>query len=288
MSKYGSIKVVLASAAVIALAGCGTPTSTLPSVLSGDSSSGTPAATASGDKAVGNKALGNKALGNGVRSHTSAGSSSIPVSAAGTSIPFPVAVGDTWVYQTRSNVTGGSGTTTNRIVAAGPTPVGYRVAMASTSDVGGATASSEPVFYFHADGTIAYPVTQVGGISVQGSVLWPDAAGLLYGYVYHSVLRVQVSTGGSDQYENADVTVQGAGTTSVTVPAGTYSALLVKMTFSLKLGNVTTTTVISNWLAASAGPVKTVQAVSAGGKTQLVTTSELLRFGKGFSQADGS
>jgi hypothetical protein len=287
MSKHGSIKVVLASAAVIALAGCGTPTSTLPSVLSGDSSSRTPAATAPGSKA-----LGSKALDNGVRPHSGTGSSSVPPSvppsASGTSIPFPVAVGDTWLYQTRSNVTGGSGTTTNRIVAAGPTSAGYRVAMASTSDVAATSASSEPVFYFHPDGTIAYPVTQVGGISVQGSVLWPDAAGLLYGYVYHSVLRVRVGTRGSSQYENANVTVQGAGTTSVTVPSGTYSALLVKMTFSMKLGNVATTTVISNWLTASIGPVKIQEVISAGGKTQLVTTSELVKFGKGFSRADGS
>ncbi len=283
MSKYGSIKVVLASAAVIALAGCGTPTSTLPSVLSGDSSSRTPAATAPGSKAP-----DSKALGNGVRSLSGTSSSSVPSSASGTSIPFPVAVGDTWVYRTRSNVTGGSGTTTNRIVAAGPTSAGYRVAMASTSDVAATSASTEPVFYFHSDGTIAYPVTQVGGISVKGSVLWPDAAGLLYGYAYHSVLRVQVSTGSSVQYENANVTVQGAGTNSVTVPAGTYSALLVRMTFSMKLGDVATTTVISNWLAASIGPVKTEEVVTAGGKTQLVTTSELVKFGKGLSQADGS
>jgi hypothetical protein len=286
MSKHGSIKVVLAGAAVIALAGCGgTPTSRLPSVLAGNSGSRTPAATATG----------NKALGSGVRAHGGAGSSpipvsssSIPVSASGTSIPFPAAVGDTWLYQTKSGVTGESGTTTNRIVAAGPTSVGYRVAMASTSDIAGTSASTAPVFYFHADGTIAYPVTQVGGISVQGSVLWPDSAGLLYGYPYHSVLRVQVATGGSVQYENANVTVQGAGTSSLTVPAGTYSTLMVKMTFSMKLGNVATTAVISNWLASSVGPVKTQEVVSAGGKTQLVTTSELLKFGKSFSQADGS
>jgi hypothetical protein len=284
MSKHGSIKVVLAGAAVIALAGCGgAPTSTLPSVLSGNSGSRAPAATAAG----------NQALGSGVRSHGSpspipVSSSSIPFSASGTSIPFPDAVGDTWLYQTRSSATGGSGTTTTRIVAAGPTPVGYRVAMASTSDIAGASASTAPVFYFHADGTIAYPVTQVGGISVQSSVLWPDSAGLLYGYPYHSVLRVQDATGGSVQYENANVTVQGAGTTSVTVPAGTYSTLLVKMTFSMKLGNVATTAVISNWLAASVGPVKTQEVVSSGGKTQLVTTSELLKFGKGFSRPDNS
>ena len=278
MSKHWPIRVVLASAAVIVLGGCGTPTSTLPSVLSGSNAARTGAAPAAG----------HSALGTGVRPSIGTSASSIPVSAAGTSIPYPVAVGDTWVYQTTSSLSSGSGSTTNRIVAAGPTSVGYRVAMASTSSVAGTTASTEPVFYFHSDGTIAYPVSQVGGVSVQGSVLWPDAAGLLYGYPYHSVLRVQVASGGSVRYQNANVTVQGAGTSTVTVPAGTYNALLVKMTFGMKLGNVATTAVISNWLAASKGPVKTQEVITAGGKTQLITTSELLTFSKSFSQADGS
>jgi hypothetical protein len=197
-------------------------------------------------------------------------------------------VGDTWIYQTRSSVNGELGTTTNRVVSAASTSAGYRVALASTSNVAGAIATTEPVFYFHSDGTIAYPVTSTGGISVVGSVLWPDAAGLQSGYVYHSVLRVQVSSGGSLKYENANVTVQGAGTTPVTVPAGTYQALLVKMTFGMKVGNFSTSVVISTWLAASTGPVRTEVDVTGGGQAKVITTSELLKFSKGLSQADGS
>ena len=139
------------------------------------------------------------------------------------SIPFPVAVGNTWVYQTQAG--GQTGRTTNRIVGAGPGSAGYRVTVSSTTDVGGSASTVAPVYTFYPDGTIGYPVPPVSGVPVTGSdVRWPDAAGLASGKVYHSVLHFQ---GG-----NADVTVQGTGTTSVSVPAGTYQASVVKTTIS--------------------------------------------------------
>ena len=137
------------------------------------------------------------------------------------SIPFPVAVGNTWVYQTQSG--GQTGRTTNRIVGAGPGSAGYRVTVSSTTDIGGSASTVVPVYTFYPDGTIGYPVPSVSGVPVTGSdIRWPDAAGLASGKVYHSVLHIQ---GG-----NADVTVQGTGTTSVSVPAGTYRASVVKTT----------------------------------------------------------
>lgn len=43
------------------------------------------------------------------------------------SIPFPVAVGNTWVYDTTFGAE--AGRTTNRIVSAGPDQDGYQVTM---------------------------------------------------------------------------------------------------------------------------------------------------------------
>jgi hypothetical protein len=43
--------------------------------------------------------------------------------------------------------------------------------------------------------------------------------------------------------------------------------------------------VVKVWTAAGTGPVKTQQVVKAGGKTQLITTSELVSFTR---QAAGS
>ena len=117
------------------------------------------------------------------------------------SIPFPVAVGNTWIYQT---ISGGrpaaprTGSSGRRLARTG---TGSRCPRPPTS--AGLPAPSVR-YTFYLDGTIGYPVPPVSGVPVTGgSVRWPDAAGLASGKAYHSVLRIQ---GG-----NADVTVQGAG-----------------------------------------------------------------------------
>ena len=266
MSKHGSARVVLASAAIVAtaaLAGCGgVPKGTKPDVP-GENAGGTAAAAA-----------------------TSRLSSTTPLTtrqsavaegsfAKANSIPFPVAVGNTWVYQTQAG--GQTGRTTNRIVAAGPGSAGYRVTVSSTTDVGGSASTVMPVYTFYPDGTIGYPVPSVSGVPGTGSdVRWPDAAGLASGQVYHSVLHVAG--------ENADVTVQGTGTASISVPAGSYRASVVKTTISVQ-GQTVEVTV---WIAQGTGPVKTQVLVRAPGGTGL-TTYELLSFAKAVSAiGDGS
>jgi len=102
------------------------------------------------------------------------------------------------------------------------------------------------------------------------------------GRPYHSVLNIKLSSG---QYETANVTVQGGGTQSVSVPAGTYRATLVNMTMVTKVGGFTTTAVMKVWAAPGTGPVKTEQLIRAAGKTQRITTSSLVSFTK---QAAGS
>ena len=266
MSKHGSARVVLAGAAIAAaaaLAGCGgVPNGTKPDVP-GENAGGTAAAAA-----------------------TSRLSSTAPLTtqqraiaaksfAKANSIPFPVAVGNTWVYQTQSG--GQTGRTTNRVVGAGPGSAGFRVTVSSTTDIGGSASTVVPVYTFYPDGTIGYPVPSVSGVPGTGSdIRWPDAAGLASGKVYHSVLHVQ---GGS-----ADVTVQGTGTTSISVPAGTYQASVVKTSISAQ-GQTVEVTV---WIAQGTGPVKIQVLVRAPGGTGL-TTSELLSFTKAVSAiGDGS
>jgi hypothetical protein len=179
------------------------------------------------------------------------------------------------VYQTQAG--GQSGRTTNRVVGAGPGSAGFRVTVSSTTDIGGSASTVVPVYTFYPDGTIGYPVPSVSGLPGTGSdIRWPDAAGLASGKVYHSVLHIQ---GGS-----ADVTVQGTGTTSISVPAGTYRASMVKTTISAQ-GQTAEVTV---WIAQGTGPVKIQVLVRAPGGTGL-TTSELLSFTKAVSAiGDGS
>jgi hypothetical protein len=264
MSKHGSARAVLAgaaTAAIVALAGCGgVPKGTEPDV---------PGNNAGGTAAAATSRLSSTAP---LTTQQSAAAKSF---ARANSIPFPVAVGNTWVYQTTAG--GQSGRTTNRIVGAGPGSAGYQVTVSSTTDVGGSATTVVPVYTFYPNGTIGYPVPPVSGVPVTGgSIRWPDATGLASGKVYHSVLRIQGV--------NADVTVQGAGTTSVSVPAGSYRASVVKTTITAQ-GQTVEVTV---WIAQGTGPVKTEVLIRAPGGTGL-TTNELLSFTKAVSAiGDGS
>jgi hypothetical protein len=266
MSKHGSARVALASAAIVAtaaLAGCGgVPKGTKPDVP-GENAGGTAAAAAT-------SRLSSTTPLTTRQSALAAGSF-----AKANSIPFPVAVGNTWVYQTQAG--GQTGRTTNRIVAAGPSSAGYRVTVSSTTDVGGSASTVVPVYTFYPDGTIGYPVPRVSGVPGTGiDIRWPDAAGLASGKIYRSVVHTQGGT--------AQVTVQGTGTASVHVPAGTYRASMV-LTTVYAHGQTVEVTI---WIAQGIGPVKTEVLVRAPGGTGL-TTNELLSFTKAASAiGDGS
>ena len=270
MSKHGSARVVLAGAAItatLALAGCGgVPKGTRPDVP-GENAGGTGAAAAT-------SRLSSTAPLT-TRPNALQGATAAKSFAKANSIPFPVAVGNTWIYQTRTD--GQTGRTTNRIVAAGPGSSGYRVTVSSTTNVGGSASTVVPVYTFYPNGTIGYPVPPVSSAPVTGTdIRWPDAAGLASGKIYRSTLHIP----GGD----AHVTVQGAGTTSVSVPAGTYRASVVRTTITAQGQNIEVTV----WIAQGTGPVKTEVVIRAPGGTGL-TTSELLSFTKAASViGDGS
>ena len=158
MSKHGSARVVLAGvaiAATAALAGCGgVPKGTKPDVP-GENAGGTAAAAAT------------SRLSSAAPLTTQQSAAAAKSFAKANSIPFPVAVGNTWVYQTQAD--GQSGRTTNRIVGAGPGSAGYRVTVSSTTDVGGSASTVVPVYTFYPNGTIGYPVPPVSGVPVTGT-----------------------------------------------------------------------------------------------------------------------
>ena len=282
MSKHLPARTVLAGAAVMVLAGCGAAgTASTPQV-----SMGVGKAASTSARATASASGAGHGAGSGAASGSGATSNSY---VAPVSIPFPDSVGDTWVYQTTDNVTGATGRTTDRIVSSEPAAAGYQVTMAQTVQVGGSTVSAEPVYVFYPSGKVGYPVPDVNGVSVQGSgVTWPDSAGLASGQAYHSVIRVGVNHAGAIAEQNADVTVQGAGTVPVTVPAGTYLASLVNTTITTQVGGVAATVVVKTWLAPNVGPVQSEVLTQAGGQTKLITTNRLLSFTKGPGPADGS
>ena len=272
MSRHLPARAVLAGAAGLVLAGCGASgTAGTPQVSMGVGHAASVSARAS-------------ASASGAAQGATSNSYAAP-----SSIPFPVTVGDTWVYQTATNVNGERGLTTDKIVSAGPTAAGYQVTMSETVDVGGSVITAQPVYVFYPSGKVGYPVTDANGVSVTGAgVTWPDAAGLASGQAYHSVVRIRVSQAGASEDENANVTVQGAGTAAVTVPAGSYQATVVNLTITTQVGSYTTSVDVKTWLAPGTGPVKTEVLTHAGGKTELTTTNVLLTFTRGAARADGS
>jgi hypothetical protein len=198
------------------------------------------------------------------------------------SIPFPVRVGNTWVYQTK--IGSASGHTTNRIVATGPGSAGFLVTMSSATNVTGASSSGTAGYTFYPDGTVGYPAPAINGVSVTGGgIRWPNAAALASGRAYHSTLKIQV--GSSGQTQDAGVNVYGAGTETVTVPAGTYQASVVETTITAKGETV----VVTTWIAPGVGTVKTQTQVNGAGAAGLTTTEELVSFTKAKSAiGDGS
>ncbi len=266
MSRYRFARVVLAGAAVIALAGCGASVST--------------SGAAAGSAASGSTASGGSPSATAGTGATPSATSNSFVSAG--SIPFPIAVGNTWVYQTVSHVNNAHSIVTNRVVSVAAVPGGHRVRMSETVS-GSPAQSTQQTYIFYANGQIGYPVSGADGVSVAGSsgVLWPDAADLASGRDYNSVLRVRVSRTIPATAETANVTVRGGGTASVTVPAGTYQATIVDMVLATKVGSFSTSILVKTWTAPGTGPVKSEVSVLAAGKTEVTTTEELLTFTRG-------
>jgi hypothetical protein len=261
MSKFRSARAVLAGAAVAALAGC-----------SASASSSTTSSTAASPVA------------SSTSSSASAGPAATPSTSSNAfvptgSVPFPVAVGNTWIYQTTAAVDGQRVLQTNRIVSVTPASGSRRVVMSETGGAAGAKTVSEETLVFYANGSLGYPVTG-GEVSVLGDgVLWPSATNLASGQAYRSVLPVKVNKSGAAT--NANVTVQGGGTQAVTVQAGTYQATLVTTTLTVKVGNFDTTEEIQTWVAPNAGPVKSEVSLLSDGHNKLVSTQELISFTQG-------
>jgi hypothetical protein len=275
MIRYRSARAAFAGAVVVVLAGCASAST------SGAAANGTPAAGTSASAT--SSATPNPAA---TASGATASATSDQVVPAG-AIRFPIAIGNTWVYETIASINNAHAVVTKRVLSVAPVPGGHQVTMSATVNPGRSQSTTQEYYLFYADGQIGFPVHEPHGVSVVSSngVRWPDAADLASGRAFHSVLNTRLSDG---RYETADVTVQGGGTASVTVPAGTYQASLVTMTMVMQLGNFTSTAVVKVWTAPEAGPVKSEQFITAAGKTTLTTTEALLSFTKGAGGAVGS
>jgi len=247
-----------ALAAGLALAGCASSASSSPS------GSATHSATAGRTTASGAATAGGSA-------------------GASASVPFPVAVGNSWTYDITT--AGESGTTINKMTAVTPVAAGQQVTMVTTDHVGSIDNSASLTYLFHPDGSISYPLGSFSpgsGITVTSNgVVWPPASVIASGKPSQSTLNISIKAAGQTISTTAHVTVQGAGTASVTVPAGTYQATVVLVTERISMVGVTATIEIKTWLAPDVGPVKEQVTTTDGGASAVAANEELVSFTKG-------
>ena len=218
-------------------------------------------------------------------SGSAANSATAAATAAGASasVPFPVAVGNTWNYKITTG--GESGTTINKMTAVTPVAAGQQVTMLTTDHVGSVNGSAKETYLFHADGSISYPLGSFSpgsGVTVTSNgVVWPPASVIASGRPSQSTLNISIKAAGQTLSTTAHVTVQGAGTATVTVPAGTYQATVVLVTERLSIVGVTASIQVKTWLAPDVGPVKVLVNTNEGSATSVVADEELLSFTKG-------
>ncbi|HEY2638500.1 MAG TPA: hypothetical protein VGI66_01265 [Streptosporangiaceae bacterium] len=225
--------------------------------------------------------------GSGSGSGNGSGSGGSTSVVSSNSVPFPVAVGNTWVYKTSTLTGSADNRRTDKIIAVKPVSGGTDVTMSSTDNILGTTSTSQSEFVFHSDGSISYPFNQfnTGGAQshvklISGGLLWPSAAVLASGKQYHDLLRIQTDVAGHKLTLTSQVTVQGGGTQTVTVPAGTYNATVVKMTMSETVAGFHATTEITTWLASGVGPVKTEVTIKEAGISRVTAEDQLVSFTK--------
>jgi len=229
--------------------------------------------------------------GNGARQPALSAAAAVKDSTAGTTstggvpagaLPFPVAVGDTWVYRADTAVGGGTTSTiTNKIIAVVSTSQGTRVTESYANSIATRT-HQDLTWVFHPNGTITFPLTQNLGLQVvrsSGGIILPSAAQAASGKPYHSSLTLTFAEDGKQYTEVAHITMQGAGTQTVAVPAGTYqNATIIDGTFDMSLEGITIDLRLKFWIANGTGEVKSEVAT---GSATTATTLELLSFTKG-------
>jgi hypothetical protein len=228
----------------------------------------------------GSGTAGSGASGSSPPGTTSGGSGT--TTAAGSAL-FPIAVGEKWVYADHLGSLG-SATTTNTVTAVKPVAQGRLVTMTNRSSLTGAAGKLNKLTYlFYANGSIGVPYTQVSGAKVtikSGSIIWPPITSIQAGQVRHSTLNIAIAVAGHSFSEHVHVTVRGAGTQRVTVPAGTYQATVVDQTMAEKVMGFPVHITVRTWLADGVGPVKTEVLSKAAVASATNVTEELTSFTK--------
>jgi hypothetical protein len=204
---------------------------------------------------------------------------------AGGDVPayFPIGVGNTWVYETHLT-SSGSTTTTNKMTKVEPDGSARRVTMQVSTGLTGTAKAVTVTYLFNSDGSITVPIGQLAGGIVKiksGSIVWPSVAALDSRQPHTSTLVFDATIAGHTDHVSAHVTVQGGGSQSVTVPAGTYQAHVINETFREKIAGISVSLRLKTWVANDVGPVKSDLVTKSGTRSVPGTVEELKSFTKG-------
>jgi hypothetical protein len=228
-------------------------------------------------------AAGSSSPASGSSSPAASGTSS---AGAQTTAFFPVGVDNTWVYSTKAAGQQG-GNLINKMTGVRPVADGQQVTMSVTA---GTAAPATVTYVFHSDGSITVPMTRFGNKVVQltlGSITWPSQSQLASGQPVTSPITYTVTVGGKVVRETAHVTVTGAGTQTVTVPAGTYQAQVINEAFAQNVGRLKVSFTLQTWVAKGVGPVKFALGHTGAGGSVPATVEQLTSFSRGQSPARG-
>jgi len=196
------------------------------------------------------------------------GSSSATPESSVTSIYYPVAQGNTWVY----SIDYGSGTTvtdTEVMTVVVPEGDGSRVTFDRTfhwEDDSQPDLKDTVDYVFAADGSLTVPfqsIPSAGGIVTvtSGTMVWPTSAEFEAGTAKTGRIEASVENAGTTTKEVVDFAIVGSGTEAVTVPAGSYTARKLSQALVISLPDLGVEGITVNaitWLVEDVGPVQTV------------------------------
>jgi hypothetical protein len=255
----------VAAATALLLAGCG------PSTSGASGNSGSSGSSGSSGHSTSASTSG-----------SSSGSGGSSTSGITTAAYFPVGTGYTWVY--KESGFGGKGTSTQKVLSVKPSAAGQVATLASTITYPLKKTTKETLI-FRPDGSIEVPLTQFGAsVKIEsGSILWPSTAQLASGQPYHDTIVMKIDEAGQHQTLKMPVTVKGEGTSSVTVPAGTYQAALINETMDASFDGYKVSMAVKTWVANGVGPVKSevFSDMLGGSGNSPASTEELMSFTKG-------
>jgi hypothetical protein len=212
-------------------------------------------------------------------STNSSGSTSVVSSS---SEPFPIAVGNTWVYQSSVPLAGTTGIVTNKVVSVTPVSGGNSVTLSNNDSIVPGKTTDE-TYIFHSDGSITLPSSELGTTAtiIKGGLYWPPASVINSGQSSSSTIEIALNNSSLHGTVTDHITVKGDGTATVTEPAGTYTATVVEMTEAFKIEGYSETIVVKTWMANGVGPVQSEAILSAAGHTEVASELKLKSFTQG-------